>query len=158
MNILVRSMTLADCDAVIDLFDALDAYHREHLPWLFHQPKEQPRARQFFEDLLSDNETEVLVAETDRVVGLIHISLFNAPDFPIFVPQLRVAINNIFVNPAHRRSGIASLLIQNAEAWAKAKGAVGVDLNVYEFNETAQRLFSSMGFSTLSRRLSKALL
>ena len=80
-----------------------------------------------------------------------------APDFPIFVPQPRVMINDIFVNPAHRRSGVASLLVQKAEAWAKAKGAIGVDLNVCEFNEKGLGLFSAMGFSTLSRRMSKFL-
>ena len=43
------------------------------------------------------------------------------------------------------------------QAWAIAKGATSIELNVYEFNETAISFYERLGYQTLSRKMSKQL-
>jgi ribosomal protein S18 acetylase RimI-like enzyme len=41
--------------------------------------------------------------------------------------------------------------------WALTKGASSIELNVYEFNETAISFYEKLGYQTLSRKMSKDL-
>jgi ribosomal protein S18 acetylase RimI-like enzyme len=43
------------------------------------------------------------------------------------------------------------------QEWAIARGATSLELNVYEFNETAISFYERLGYQTLSRKMSKEL-
>ena len=153
----IRSMSLEDCDGVARLFDELDVLHSESLPWLFRRPTPSPRDRAFFESLLETEQSAVLIADVGEVVGFVHVVLRTSPSFPIFVRQTRGLVESLYVAAAWRRRGFARELLGAAERWALERGAVGIDLNVYEFNDPAMALFTGVGYSTLSRRMSKKL-
>lgn len=157
MTVSVRTMKPDEIDAVIALYDELDRFHHEQLPDLFQPPTVSVRTEAFFGAILQDDKSDILVAETDRVVGFAEIKLVPALDIAIFKPQLRALIDAIFIAPESRRKGVAQSLMQACERWAKERGAVGIDLGVYEFNEGAQDLFLGGGFSTSYRRMSKPL-
>jgi RimJ/RimL family protein N-acetyltransferase len=53
----------------------------------------------------------------------------------------------VFVDPAHRRAGIAKQLMESAIAHARASGALQVHLVVSVSNPRAQNLYRSLGFS-----------
>lgn len=54
---------------------------------------------------------------------------------------------SIVVNPAFRKRGVATLLIQTAEKVAKEKFGIEIlHLEVYEKNEKAYRLYQKLGF------------
>jgi streptothricin acetyltransferase len=55
-------------------------------------------------------------------------------------------IDDIAVDPKHRRQGVGRALIQNAIAWAKAKGCPGLMLETQDINVAACRLYESCGF------------
>ena len=154
-SVSIRTMTFADCEPVAGLFSELDVYHQQHLPWLFQTPEIPVRDTAFFEGILENDETAILVAEEQSVVGFVHFAQISTPTFPVFVPQLRVLIDNIYVAPSWRRAGIARMLMESAEEWASERNVEGIDLSVYEFNQSAREFFSAMGYSTLSRRMSK---
>ena len=63
----------------------------------------------------------------------------------------------LYVAPAHRRQGIGSALMQQAEAWAIANGARQIGLQVFESNQPAIHLYRSLGYQTESLWLMKAL-
>lgn len=151
----VRAMTLADCEAVGVLFDQLDAFHRDRIPWLFQRPDQSPRDRVFFENTLSDERQTVLVADDGQIIGFVHVRMISTPDFPVFRPQTRGLIDAVLVAQERRRGGVATALMRAAESWALDRGAEGMDLSVYEFNETAREAFAAMGYSTLHRKMSK---
>ena len=154
----IRATSADDWDAVIPLFDALDEFHRRELPWLFQEPGAAFRDRQFLEAIASNDRAQIFVAaDQDVVVGFVHVRLFDTPDTPAFIEQLRAAVDDLFVDPTCRRSGIARKLLKTAEDWARSKGAVGIDLNVYAFNTTGQRVFAAAGFEILSKRMTKHL-
>jgi ribosomal protein S18 acetylase RimI-like enzyme len=41
--------------------------------------------------------------------------------------------------------------------WAMAQGATTIELNVYEFNQTALGFYQRLGYEALSRKMSRAL-
>jgi ribosomal protein S18 acetylase RimI-like enzyme len=54
---------------------------------------------------------------------------------------------SMYVEPAHRRGGLAERLIEAVIAGARATGAVELQLSVTVGNAPAQRLYRRMGFS-----------
>jgi GNAT superfamily N-acetyltransferase len=151
----VRAMTLLDWESVGVLYDELDASHIDRLPWLCRRPEQSPRNRTFFENILGDDRAAVLVADDGQVIGFVHVRLNSTPDLPVFRPQTRGLVDAIFVAPEHRGRGVGAALMRAAESWAVERGATGMDVNVYEFNETAIAAYAAMGYSTLSRKMSK---
>jgi ribosomal protein S18 acetylase RimI-like enzyme len=52
----------------------------------------------------------------------------------------------LYVSPAHRRRGLGSGLVQQAEAWAVARGDGQLGLQVFHHNQSALRLYEALGF------------
>lgn len=66
-------------------------------------------------------------------------------------------IYDLFVKPACRRRGVASLLMAEAERFAHSHGARTVRLGVQARNAHARRLYAKRGFRDYSHVLSKTL-
>jgi ribosomal protein S18 acetylase RimI-like enzyme len=88
----------------------------------------------------------VLVAanERDEVVGYAYAAL-EGPDWMALRGPAGV-INDVIVDPDHRRQGIGQRLLTEALAELKALGAPRVVLSTAHKNETAQALFAKAGF------------
>ena len=61
-------------------------------------------------------------------------------------------INNIAVDPAHRRCGHARALLSRSMERARAEGCDRAILEVRPSNESARRLYASFGFQEVGRR------
>lgn len=55
-------------------------------------------------------------------------------------------IDELYVQPVHRRNGIATLLMKEALSWIKKQQCHSVTLLVDEQNDSAIQLYQSMGF------------
>jgi len=60
-------------------------------------------------------------------------------------------IYSVAVSPSHRRHGIGSQLVAHAERALIAKGAVKINLQVMQGNETVITFYESLGFSVEKR-------
>jgi ribosomal protein S18 acetylase RimI-like enzyme len=56
----------------------------------------------------------------------------------------------IYVDPQHRRQGIATALIDRAKDWAKSRGQTHIGLQVFINNDNALNLYQNLGFQTRS--------
>jgi GNAT superfamily N-acetyltransferase len=63
----------------------------------------------------------------------------------------------IYVDPAHRRQGIARALMQHAETWAKAEGYTQLGLQVFTDNQAAIDLYHQLGYQAKSISMIRAL-
>ncbi|RAM48915.1 MAG: GNAT family N-acetyltransferase [Hapalosiphonaceae cyanobacterium JJU2] len=63
----------------------------------------------------------------------------------------------LYVVPEHRRRGIATVLMQYAEDWAKKRGDRQMGLQVFQSNQAALNLYSHLGYETQSLWLKKLL-
>lgn len=66
-------------------------------------------------------------------------------------------VDDMFVHPSYRGQKIATTLFHKMERRAKKLGATRIDLMVWEFNESAQELYRSLGMTPQRYILEKLL-
>ena len=86
----------------------------------------------------------VLVAETDRVVGYAYATL-EERDWMMLLDACG-ALQDIWVDEAARRGGVAKMLVEEMCARFRVMGAPRVVLSTAAKNEGAQKFFEAMGF------------
>ena len=136
MQVSIRPATVDDVDLVAPLFDAYRQFYR--------QPADLPRARRFLAERLSQRQSTVLVAEATDGEALGFVQLY--PCFssiraaPVFI------LSDLFVAPPARGGGVGRRLMEAAARFARAAGAVGLELATARSNAPAQRLYESLGW------------
>ena len=123
------------------------------------RPTDQPaRSQRLFDAHLANADQALLVAEVDGdVVGLVRVQALErleVPEVPALRPRRYAMVQELVVARSHQRRGIGTRLMREAERWARDRGVTEVGLSVYEFNQPALRLYSKLGYSPDSRRLS----
>jgi diamine N-acetyltransferase len=157
MDITVRRAAAGDYAALSELFDEIDGLHRARLPHVFREPGAAAR-QEHFAALMLDESTPLWVAEAGgELVGFVQAIVRDAPDMPVLVPRRYAIVDSIAVKAGYQGRGIGRLLMDTAQEWAAANGATSVELNVYEFNETAIAFYERLGYRSLSRKMSKEL-
>jgi ribosomal protein S18 acetylase RimI-like enzyme len=136
MTVPIRQASVADVDLVAPLFDAYRQFYR--------QPADLPRARRFLAERLSQRQSTVLVAEAMDGVALGFVQLYQCFSSiraaPVFI------LSDLFVAPSARGGGVGRLLMEAAARFARATGAVGLELATARTNAPAQRLYESLGW------------
>jgi ribosomal protein S18 acetylase RimI-like enzyme len=133
--IIVRRATERDVDLVAPLFDAYRQF--------YDQAADINRARSFLSERLAREESIVLVAvKADSVVGFTQLY----PSFSSTSAARTCILNDLYVAPEHRRSGVARLLLNEAARFARTVGAIELSLSTAHSNTAAQKLYESLGW------------
>ncbi len=120
-------------------------------------------------DQYLSTETPIWWVEVDSSsLSLLSPSFLGHPNIPIACLWLGTAIDQLhgdrhayifllYVAPEHRRRGIGTTLMQQAEAWAKQRGDRQIGLQVFQTNASALRLYGALGYQPQSLWLVKPL-
>jgi diamine N-acetyltransferase len=158
MEISVRKATADDYNSLCELFDEGDALHRDHLPHIFQKPSGAAREQDYFLGLVADENVALLVAAVgENLVGFVHAIVRDTPAISVFVPRRYAIVDGLVVKSGFQKHGIGRILMDKMQEWAIAKGATSIELNVYEFNESAIAFYERLGYQTFSRKMSKEL-
>ncbi len=135
MSIAVRRADANDVDVLAALFDAYRQFYR--------QPGDVAAARAFLADRLAHDESVVLIAEHgEAAIGFVQL-------YPLF-SSVRLGrtwlLNDLYVAPRGRRLGAARALLDAACTFARAGGALGLELETGSENLTAHALYRSAGW------------
>jgi ribosomal protein S18 acetylase RimI-like enzyme len=145
----VRRAVHEDLDDLAELFDSYRQF--------YGQSPDAGAARNFIEARLVAEDSVILIAETGDGRALGFTQLY--PTFSSIRMARTYILNDLFVAPEGRGSGVARSLVKEAERFAAAAGASGLDLSTGRNNEAAQALYRSLGwtqdekFITFHRRL-----
>ena len=135
MTTVVRRTGLTHLDVVARLFD--------HYRGFYCQPSDPALARDFIRERMERDESVILLAWVDdAAVGFTQL-------YPAFssVSASRVWIlNDLLVLPEARRKGVARALLSAAADFARADGALRLELETDHDNATAQALYRAMGW------------
>lgn len=133
--ITVRVSTAHDLEAVALLFDAYRQFYA--------QAADLVLARRFLEECYERNESTILLAEAGSMpAGFTQLY----PSFSSTRAARIYILNDLYVMPSHRRSGVGRLLLQESARYAAGKGAIRLALSTAHTNLPAQRLYESLGW------------
>nr|MBQ4318874.1 GNAT family N-acetyltransferase [Clostridia bacterium] len=107
------------------------------------------------EAIIENAETPILcaVSEADEVVGYAFMQYREVKDDPSRIDRKYIYIDDFCVDSTIRRAGIGRFLMNGVFAFAREKGYDKVELNVWEFNESAVRFYESCGMTTQRRQM-----
>lgn len=150
---LIRRAVKKDIESLIPVFEEADRYHQIALPNIF-RPQMPLETRQYLASIMEKEENVIFLAETDqKVIGMVFVYPRQTLEIPILVPRKWLVIDSLAVLPEARRCGVGNTLMERAHQWARDHNIHEVELNVYEFNDGAMKLYESMGYSTLRRQM-----
>ncbi len=158
MEISVRKATTDDYNSLCELFNEIDALHRENLPHIFQKPNGTAREKDYYSGLIADENVALLAAEVgEDLVGFVHAIVRDTPTMPVFFPRRYAIVDCIVVQSGFQNHGTGRILMDKMQEWAIAEGATSVELHVYEFNKAAISFYERLGYQTFSRKMSKEL-
>jgi len=158
MEIVIRRAAANDYDALCAIIDEVDSLHRDQMPHIFQKPPGPVRDREYILGLLADQDVGLFVAEVKgQVAGFVHVLVRDTPPWPVLVPRRRAFVDSLAVGREFRRRGVGRALMDQAHEWAIAKGAVDIELNVFEFNQPALAFYRALGYETSTRRMVRTL-
>jgi len=136
MNASIKRATVEDLDAVAPLFDAYRGF--------YGQASDLPRARDWLKARMQASESVVLLAEADgKALGFVQL-------YPMFssVGTARTWIlNDLYVDAAARRGGVARTLLDAAAGFARDDGARSIVLETTRDNTPARALYRNAGWN-----------
>jgi ribosomal protein S18 acetylase RimI-like enzyme len=125
----------ADVGDAAPLFDAYRQFYRK--------PPDVEAARRFLFARLSKGESVLFLAHLDgRSVGFVHL-------YPVFSSvnlTRQWILNDLYVAPEARKTGVARALMQRAHQLAEETRANSLTLETASDNIAAQRLYESLGW------------
>jgi GNAT superfamily N-acetyltransferase len=127
--------TLRDVERVAPLFDAYRQF--------YGQPPDLELARSFLQERLERNESTVFLADQgNATVGFAQVY----PTFSSGAAARVLILNDLYVVPGSRRTGIGRWLVTAALKHADDVGAVRVTLATGIDNVAAKSLYDALGF------------
>ena len=133
---IVRQATIADLDLLVPMFDAYRQFYRK--------PPDRDLARRFLSERLQHDESIIFIAFQENGAAAGFTQLF--PSFSSGAAASILILNDLFVVPEARRSGIGRLLLKAAVDLGQAVGAVRLTLSTEVTNHAARSLYESAGW------------
>jgi ribosomal protein S18 acetylase RimI-like enzyme len=153
-DVRIRAATQDDEPALLRLIAEHQDYHRALEPDWPRGTAIASEYLQYLRDECSAHDGAVFVGDDDGdVAGFLCVigDRRGAPDNP----DRHAFVQDVFVSPAHRRRGIARMLMEAAQAFAAARGVHEVRLAVLERNADARAFYATLGYRDYVRVLTK---
>lgn len=143
----IRKLIESDYDMVAELYKELDEMHVQARPDYFvHRDKDKNYPKDAFVHNLSyPGGLELGAFDNEQLVGVVSATLWEESGMRKDLKT--VCLDNIYVLPSHRRSGVATKLFAEVELWAKEQGAIRLDLYTWDFNKSAIAMYQAMGMT-----------
>jgi GNAT superfamily N-acetyltransferase len=106
-------------------------------------PSSEEQVRRRLSGIEGDEDHAIYVAELadGQVVGWVHVYVLN-----LVVSDPQAHIGGLVVDETYRRCGAGRRLMQQVEAWARAKGCWAVTLRSNVVREDAHAFYESLGY------------
>ena len=133
------------------LREQVNALHAAGKPEIF-KPGFRSELRDYVYEIWRDPDKEILVAEeAGALLGFAVLHRVHRPENPYMYPRNFLDVDELGVDAAHRRQGIATALVSFLRDYARAQGFARLELNMWEFNREALAFYEAAGFTTYRR-------
>ncbi len=135
-SVLVRQARPADLDALTVLFNGYRVF--------YEQEPNLEGARAFMEARLQKEDSVIFLAENAEGDALGFTQLY--PLFSSVRMRSIWLLNDLYVDQAARRQGVAHALMLKAQAFAAESGAAGLELATAKDNDSAKSVYHDLGW------------
>jgi len=151
---MIRIAAQSDIANIARLNDGVQRLHAKHEPALFRQPTSAAAFIAWFEKAIREPTAFVLLAEESReAAGYLYANEVRKDETWVRPALHFFLIHHIVVAPAFQKRGVGGALMQAVIEEAKRRKISRVELDVWSFNEEAQRFFARFGFSAFNYRM-----
>jgi len=131
----VRQAVLADIEKIVPLFDGYRQF--------YGQPSGEAAVRDFLRNRFEQRDSVLFVAEVGgRAVGFTQLY----PTFSSVSMARAFVLNDLFVSPEARKSGVGRSLLSAAAHYARDVGAIRLSLSTAITNKAGQNLYEGAGW------------
>ncbi|HLP83070.1 MAG TPA: N-acetyltransferase [Phycisphaerales bacterium] len=155
---IIRPATDADVPAVLPMVQAICDMHAAMDPLRYSFiPDITAKYAQWLPRRIADPGSVLLVAQLDNEIAPGELAGFlvaeTLDEIPIYLTRRYGFIHDLWVQPAHRRQGIAQELTRECLARFQAMNLTQVRLDTAAANSSARALFESLGFNASSTQM-----
>lgn len=148
---MVRFAEEKDLPGVNELRRQVSELHAKGRPDIFKPGFCQELQDRVF-DFWRGEESDVIIAERDGVIcGMACVEYLDKQESPYSHPRKIYHIVEFSVDRACRRQGVGRELMDFIKADTRAKGFNGIELDMWSFNEGAEKFYESIGFRTFRK-------
>ncbi|MFA5342274.1 MAG: GNAT family N-acetyltransferase [Clostridia bacterium] len=154
MEYIIRKAKKKDVEDIIRLLKQIAQLHHDRRPEIF-----KDNANKYTQELIhykirkTDEYIAVAVDEKDKVVGYIFCMFEVKKDHLVLQDRKVLYIDDFCVDEDKRGTGIGAQLFRHAHEYALNTECDAIELNVWEFNESALSFYNKQGLSTKYRRM-----
>ena len=131
--------------SIADIFDLDTAAGLFNQYRVFYgKPSDPEGARRFLSERLIHQQSVVLLARDDAGAAVGFVQLY--PTYSSVSMRKKFILNDLFVEPAARKSGVGAALLEEAKRVAEQYGALALTLSTAVDNQAAQHLYKSNGW------------
>lgn len=107
------------------------------------------------EQLAAEDRIDRVAVDDGTLLGYVSAEIQEPP--PVIRRGDTLHVDELYVRPAHRREGVGTALLDEAETWGENQGCARATLSVNRPNEGAQSLYRERGFGIALHRMRKSL-
>ncbi|MBO5337847.1 MAG: GNAT family N-acetyltransferase [Lachnospiraceae bacterium] len=148
---MVRFAEEKDLDRVNELRKQVNDIHVEGRPDIFKAGFGE-EIRDFAKVILNGENSDIIVVERDGIIcGMACVDYVNRPETAYGNPRSFYHVQEIAVDEAFRRQGVARELFEFMKKDAQQRKLPQIELDVWEFNESAREFYEAVGFKETRR-------
>jgi ribosomal protein S18 acetylase RimI-like enzyme len=136
MSQTIKQATIQDIEQIAPLFDAYRQF--------YGKTSDIALAHSFLFDRLNNKESIIFFAINNTNTALGFTQLY--PSFSSTRAARTYILNDLYVAPEMRRTGIATALLEETARFARSSGAARMSLSTALTNISAQKLYESLGW------------
>jgi len=139
-TITIVRATIEDVPLIVPLFDGYRQFYQ--------QPSDLEGAQRFLTAHLEENSSVIFLALSTNEIGEVQACGFTQlyPSFSSVSMKPLWILNDLFVTPTTRHSGVGRVLLERARTFAAETQAKGLTLTTAIDNYTAQALYKTAGW------------
>ncbi len=153
---MVRFANDADLARINELRRQVNELHVQGRPDMF-KPGFGAQIQAHAAGLLHADDHAIIVAERDGTIyGMACVDYVDKPETAYSRARRYYHVQELAVDAAHRRQGLARELLEFMRADARARGFARIELDVWSFNAGAVEFYEAMGFTAYRQMMELA--
>ncbi len=147
---LLKVATSEDLGEIVRMRFSLQEHLARSNPVLWKlSPKRSSELSEFYRRLMSNEDIRVLVIYDTETMSTVAMGLGRKLTHDEFVPSKSGRIDDIWVDPEHRRKGLCTCLISHLVKFFASAGISSLTLEYVEGNHEAEQTWTKFGFHSV---------